>query len=145
MAVGLSVMSPTVRPGPLAAIGVAHRSVWANYGVGNAAVTIVPPADDAISDSPRTRATRSRMPIRPRPSVGVPRIEAAAIVVYAYVEHAADRGNGDLDVTSVGVADSVGERLLDDAEQRGFQPRRVAHPGQADVHAHRDAGALGGL
>ena len=92
-------------------------------------MTIVPPAEEAISSSPCSRATRSCMPVRPKPSVGVPAIEAAAVVAYARVQHAAGRGDGDLDVTGAGVADGVGERLLHDAKQRGLQLRRVARPG----------------
>ena len=94
--------------------------------MGSAAVTVVPSADDAISSSPCRSATRSRMPVSPKPSRGAPGSKPRPSSRTQTCSTPSRLGDPDRRRGGAGVPDRVVDRLLDDPVQRGLELRRVA-------------------
>ena len=78
------------------------------------------PGADSISCRPPASRTRSRMPMSPKPSLGVLHREPAPVVGHRDLDRAVALDDGDADPLRAGVLGDVRQRLLDDAVDRGL-------------------------
>ena len=101
---------------------------------------VPPPGSDSIASDPATRATRWRMPLRPKPDgparIGLGDGEPDAVVADVEGDDVADERQRQPGARGAGVPGDVRERLLGDAQQRDLDLRME----RDDVAGHGDLG-----
>ena len=100
---------------------------------------VPPPGEDSIRRSPPSSSTRSRIPARPRRSVGADGSKPRPSSSTTRRMRAPARGRDDADALGPAVAHDVGERLLHDPEERDLDALGQLGVEPAQVHVDLDA------